>query len=390
MRIFNLNKNLINYRNLEKTDTWLYSAGFNINKNDKNLSRIEEEIFDLKSLIKNNSTVFLLTHQGDFKKKTSKHLFFLKKILEKKIKNKIFYYSGKINEKNMKILSKKFKPKSIIIVGNTRLLKGEQLNSKKLAKIYSLLSNKIVIGGFSKSHRKNSSNNAILEFTNGYLSHGITREIQKLNQWKEFSKKNFLIILGGIKKEKVEIGLIHLSKNFKFILPSGILLNTILKKIGFKIGKSEIFKGKTNQLIDNFLKEFQSKLILPEKIIVIDELARKKKIILIKDVQINDKICGFLMPENLKKLIINSSSNDKILLSGTPSFVEKDIFEPTNTLSKCFKNMRERLLILGGDSANDLNLKNCIVSSGGGAALYYLAFNKLPILDKLNKTKNKL
>ena len=388
MRTFSLDKNIIDYEEIERSNSWIYSAGFNINKNDHNLSRIDEEIFDLKSLIKKNSQIFLLTHQGDFKKKTSKHLFFLKKILEKKIKNKIVYFSGKISVKNMQTLSRKFKPKSIIMVGNTRLSKGEQLNSKKLAKIYSLLSNNIVIGGFSKAHRKNSSNNAILEYTDGYLSHGIAREIYKLNQWKKFSKKNFLIILGGTKKEKAEIGLIHLSKNFKFIVPSGILLNTIFKKIGFKIGKSDTFKGKTYRLIGNFLKKFRSKLILPDKIIVIDELTKRKKTISIKDIQKNDKICGFLLSENLKRLIINSNYNEKILLSGTPSFMEKKIYEPTNTLSKYFKKMKKRLLILGGDSANDLNLNNCLVSSGGGAALYYLAFNKLPILEKLKKIEN--
>ena len=47
--------------------------------------------------------------------------------------------------------------------------------------------------------------------------------------------------------------------------------------------------------------------------------------------------------------------------------------------------MKNRLLILGGDSANDLNLKNCLISSGGGASLYYLAFNSLPVLEKLKK-----
>lgn len=387
MRMFNLNKNLINYKDIKRASSWIYSAGFNINKNDRNLSRIEEEIFDLKSLIKKNCQIFLLTHQGDFKKKTSKHLFFLKKILEKKIKKRIIYFSEKINIRNMKKLSQKFIPKSIIIVGNTRLLQGEQLNSNKLAKIYSLLSNKIVIGGFSKAHRKNSSNNAILKYTDGYLSHGILREIQKLQQWKNFSKKNFLIFLGGTKKEKAEIGLIHLAKSFKYIIPSGILLNTILKKNGFKIGKSNIFRGRTYQLVGNFFKKFRSKIILPYKIIVIDELLKKKKTISVKNVQKNDIICGFLLSAKLKKLIKNSNNDEKILLSGTPSFIERKIYEPSKTLSKYFLKMKERLLILGGDSANDLNLKNCLISSGGGASLYYLAFNKLPILEMLQKTK---
>ena len=104
----------INYKDLEKANTWIYSAGFNINKNDRNLSRIKEEIFDLKNLLRKNSRIFLLTHQGDFKKKTPKHLFFLKKILEKIIKIKIVYYSGKITMKNMQILSKKIKHKNFL------------------------------------------------------------------------------------------------------------------------------------------------------------------------------------------------------------------------------------------------------------------------------------
>ena len=42
MSTFNLNKILINYKSLKPANTWIYSAGFNINKNDLNLSRIEE------------------------------------------------------------------------------------------------------------------------------------------------------------------------------------------------------------------------------------------------------------------------------------------------------------------------------------------------------------
>ena len=75
MSTSSLNKYLINYKNIKENEPWIYSAGFNINKNYKNFSRIDEEIFDLKNLIKRNCQIFLLTHQGDFKK-TSIHLNF--------------------------------------------------------------------------------------------------------------------------------------------------------------------------------------------------------------------------------------------------------------------------------------------------------------------------
>ena len=69
-----------------KKETWLYSAGFNIEKNSLNLSRIEEELDDLKNLIKKN-VEFSYLHIKEILKKTSRHLYFLKSIL-KKIKSK--------------------------------------------------------------------------------------------------------------------------------------------------------------------------------------------------------------------------------------------------------------------------------------------------------------
>ena len=73
----------------------------------------------------------MLTHQGDYKKKTSQHLYFLKNILKKKLKVKVNYFDGKITKINMMNLIKRTKIKTITIVGNTRLQKEEQLNSKK-------------------------------------------------------------------------------------------------------------------------------------------------------------------------------------------------------------------------------------------------------------------
>ena len=91
--------------------------------------------------------------------------------------------------------------------------------------------------------------------------------------------------MGGSKKEKAEIGLVRLSKKFKYIVPSGILLNTILKSNGLKIGQSKIFDYKTKKLVDNFLKRYRSKIILPDKIIVINSSSNQKKTISIKEVQ---------------------------------------------------------------------------------------------------------
>ncbi len=387
--MFNKKEFLISKKKINQNETWIYSAGFNLEKNSKNLSRIDEEIMDLKNLMDKNCRVFILTHQGDFKKKTSKHLNYLVGILKKKLNKNISYFGGKITQKNLYKLKKRVKPKSIIIVGNTRLLEGEQNNSAKLAKVYSILSDKTIIGGFSKAHRKNASNNSILNFTKGYLSNGIICELNKLKKWQNFSKKRYIIFLGGVKKEKAEIGLVHLAKNFKHVVPSGLILNTILKSLGYKIGASKHFKGKTLSLINGFLKKYKSKLILPETVITLNAISKKRKISPLTKIKKGDIISGYKLSNKLKDLILGSKKDEKILLSGTPSFVQKKVFEPTNSISKHFKIMNKKLLILGGDSANDLKIRNkSIISSGGGAALSYLAFNKLEVVTKLSRTFN--
>ena len=67
--MFNKKEFLISKKKINQNETWIYSAGFNLEKNSKNLSRIDEEIMDLKNLMDKNCRVFILTHQGDFKKK---------------------------------------------------------------------------------------------------------------------------------------------------------------------------------------------------------------------------------------------------------------------------------------------------------------------------------
>jgi phosphoglycerate kinase len=385
--MFNQKKILIDYNKIKQKEVWLYSAGFNLEKNSTNFSRINEEIIDLKKLMNKQCKVFILTHQGDHKTKSAKHLFYLVKILKKKLNVEISYYAGKINKKKLSYLKKNIKPKSIIIVGNTRLLSGEQKNSQELAKIYSVLSDKIVIGGFSKAHRKNTSNNAILNYTKGFLSKGITNELKKLTNWEKFSKKNYLIFLGGVKKEKAEIGLAKLAKSFKYVVPSGLILNTILKELGYKIGLSKYFKNRTLSIVRQFLKKNKSRIIFPNKIITINSLSKKRRVCSLTHIAKSDIICGFIISDKLKKLILKSKYDEKILLSGTPSLVEKKVYEPTLTISKYLNPMKKKLLILGGDSANDLKIKrNENISSGGGAALYYLAFNKLEVIRKLSRT----
>ena len=85
-----LSPNVVN-----KNKVYLYSAGFNVDKFLKGKVRIEEEIKDLKLLIKKNVKILLISHQGSFNKKNTINFDFLINYLKKKLNTKIIYIRKK-------------------------------------------------------------------------------------------------------------------------------------------------------------------------------------------------------------------------------------------------------------------------------------------------------
>ena len=229
---------------------------------------------------------------------------------------------------------------------------------------------------------------AILKYVKAFLSNGIVNELIKLDKWKKYSKKNFIFFIGGNKKEKVMIGLKYLGKKFNYIVPSGVVLNSILKAKGFQIGKSLYFKeAKIKNVINNFLKKNTKKIILPSRFLILEQKKNKKKVKFLNEIKETDTIAGYLHTKKLDNLLSKKCKKiHKILFSGTPSLVKKKVVEPTRYLSKRFKNIKSNILILGGDSANDLKRRKN-VSSGGGSSLKYISNNRLEIITELYKNK---
>ena len=68
---------------------YLYSAGFNVDRKLNNKSRINEELKDLKILLKKKVKIGLVSHQGSYKKKRHYTFRFFNKLFGKRIKYKI-------------------------------------------------------------------------------------------------------------------------------------------------------------------------------------------------------------------------------------------------------------------------------------------------------------
>ena len=378
-----LSPNIVN-----KNKVYLYSAGFNVDKFLKGKVRIEEEIKDLKLLIKKNVKILLISHQGSFNKKNTIHFDFLINYLKKKLNTKIIYIRKKNISDTKKILNLS-KNGQIVFLPNSRFFKDEELNSDSFGKTLSKLADVVIIGGFSKAHRKNASNNAILKYKPAYLSNGFYQEIIKLKPWLK-PKKNSLCILGGVKKEKITIGLNFLSKRYDYIIPAGLVLNTILKSTNQKIGSSIYHSKKKLILTKKIYTKYKHKFLMPNKFIVCDKNNYERdRTIELKNIKKNEIIVGFDLSLEMHLILKKCSyKKSQILLAGTPSLIKKDFKEPSISILRYINKNKKNSLMLGGDTVSDLPF-NGLKSSGGGSSLLYLSNKVLPVLENLYKNQKK-
>ncbi len=365
---------------------YLYSAGFNVDRKLNNKSRINEELKDLKILLKKKVKIGLVSHQGSYKKKDTIHLDFLINYLEKELNTKLIYLK-KMNFK--KSIFKKIKAGEILLLPNIRFNKGEEANCKILGKNLSKLADFVIIGGFSKAHRKNSSNNSILNYIPGYLSNGIYNELIKIKPWIK-PNKNSVCIIGGEKKEKITTGLKYLIKNYRYVIPCGVVLNSFLKFLNYNVGQSKTHELHEIKILGKIIKKYKKKLILPDNCIVtLKKNFKIKRLSKFNQIQRNELIAGFKLNSRMKNILKKCISNKGyILLAGTPSLVNNNFNDPSFEILKYLKKNKTRSLLLGGDTISDLSYDG-IKSSGGGSALHYLSNKPLPIITGLYKNQKK-
>ncbi|WP_340622023.1 phosphoglycerate kinase [Xenorhabdus siamensis] len=348
-----------------KKKSILYSAGINIEEGVLLHPRLDEEIYSLSELIHSNSnaSISIINHQGDFYKGTSREITYIAELLSQKLKCNVNYISDCIGENAVRY-SKNMKMGEIALFGNTRLYKEEQENDFNFAKELSKLGDELIIGGFCKLHRENSSNSSIKKFIPWEYSSGVRKEINKLNFLynKIFSKKRTILILGGNKIEKVNFLLSHpkLSHVSKIVI-GGIVLNSVLKSIGVEIGILKYFEIKIPD-------ELLNKIYIPDTFIA--ERTNKSHVIRkLYNINSDEKIIDFIFDKKYFSDVFFSPEKYAFLAAGPLSIPNsKNSHICYHTLSK---NSIDGLF-MGGDTLIEVSTFSN-VSSGGGASLQFFS-----------------
>ena len=407
----------------------IYSMDCNVsNSSDEEDSypRINSELADIECLIQKGAKVIILGHRGrhkEFKDHPEKaSLEFAEKYLSRKLGTKRIDYFPENTGQEAIDFTDSIDNGSIAIMGNTRthLEEEDELdeNRQKLAQEFSRLGNVVAVGGFGKAHRANASNVEILQYLKGYLTESQVNEMKKLEPWAGRAKPRCcaavlgkagsqiipfsVVAIGGIKGEKIQDGLAGFVNTYDYIIVGGMPLNTILKVRGYEVGNSKLkdgnktFEKDIEKILAN--EEYAKKIYIPQKVIIArkdgDNFVDSKPInieekvpqgYMIVDFEIDKQACSMF-----EKAVIQRG---RIVMAGTPCWVEKGFTEATRKIATYMNRNPQNSIALGEDTVSDMKLAGLEFkaqsSTGGGSALYFLAYGTTPVFEALKKNKEK-
>lgn len=335
-----------------------------VNKSDG--WRIDRAMDTIDFLVEKKAIVILISHIGRGKEESLRPVF---DYLSKKLQ--LGFIPQNQKEKTKEIVEE-MKEGGILLLENLRKDPREINNDKNLAKELAGLADIFVNEAFSVSHREHASVVQIPKLLPSYIGLNFKAEIEYLSKF-ENPERPFGLILGGAKL-KTKLPLI---KNFidriDWMILGGGIANTMLKEMGYEIGRSIFEEG-------SGIKEYigNKKIFLPEFYITNTKNEIKRPNEIKKEDKILDIAPGSFNP--LENKIQNSKT---ILWNGPLGLYEDGFVDGSVKLAKIINGGNAISIAGGGDTVkllydNDFGSGFSFLSTGGGAMLEFLVNPELP------------
>ena len=285
------------------------------------------------------------------------------------------YATDYVIESSVKKQVENLRNKEILILGNLRFYPEEGTNNLAFAHILASYGDVFVNDAFAVCHRAHASVEAITKFLPGYAGFLLEKEVDTLRTLTQRPRHPFMLILGGAKiKEKAKL-LIKFTPIVDKIIVGGAIANTLRYFQGYNIGNS-FYEPHMGELVGQILMATQGKMVLP-----VDDI---RKSMLSGKFSIMD-----IGPQTIAKFKTCISKAKTIFWNGNMGHSEDKEFETgTLEIASAIKDNPYTRIVAGGDTVGFIDSKNMtsgysFVSTGGGAALEFLAGEELPALKAL-------
>jgi phosphoglycerate kinase len=371
--------NRLRDRDIRPGERWIYSAGFNVAPDLRSTARIDVEMPDIRRILDAGGRLAILSHQGSHGH--AAELDHVAAYLSDGLGSRVDYVPDNDTTEAVRRAAA-LRPGTAALFGNTRRHAGEQRNDPSLARRFAALGDAVAVGGFAKAHRAHASNVGILRYLPGYLADSMLDELALLEPWAGVSDTFSVAVLGGVKREKTVVGLDLVSGTYDLVVPGGAVLHAVLRALGHDVGASSLGEDPAGCLrVAKAVLERtnRARLHIPDHVVV--TRSGRARTVAVHEIPPGWAIADFVPRPWLRaELARLAMDGGRAFIAGTPCRYASGFSGSADLLLSAFSAPGVAALLLGGDTVAELPWKGRI-STGGGAALHYLAHGTCPVLD---------
>ena len=279
----------------------------------------------------------------------------------------------------------------VMLLENTRYIKGETKNDPELSKALADLADIFVNDAFGTAHRAHSSTAGVADYLPAVCGYLVEKEVSIMGKALANPERPFVAILGGAKvSDKLNV-INNLLEKVDTLIIGGGMAYTFLAAKGYGVGTSLLDAEKID-----YCKEMMAKaeakgvsLLLPIDTVVAAEFPNPiDGEIAVETVASNaipaDKM-GLDIGEKTRALFADAAKNAKTVVWNGPMgvFENPTLAKGTIAVAQALADSEAITIVGGGDSAaacEQLGFAGEIthISTGGGASLEFLEGLELP------------
>ncbi len=373
----------------------LCRCDFNVPTKDGKITsdkRIVAAMPTIKYLVEHNAKVILCSHMGKPKGEWKPELS-LKVVAERisQLLGKEVIMANDVAGEDSKAKAAALKDGDVMLLENTRYIKGETKNDPELSKALADLADIFVNDAFGTAHRAHSSTAGVAEYLPAVSGFLVQKEVSIMGKALANPERPFVAILGGAKvSDKLNV-INNLLEKVDTLIIGGGMAFTFLAAKGYSVGASLV----DNEKID-YCKEMMAKaeakgvkLLLPVDTVVADSfpspIDAEIPVATVDSTAIPEGKMGLDIGEKAQAEFAAAVKNAKTVVWNGPMGVFENpiLSRGTKAVAQALADSEAVTIVGGGDSAaacEQLGFADKIthISTGGGASLEFLEGLELP------------
>ena len=373
----------------------LCRCDFNVPLKDGKITsdkRIVAALPTIKYLIDNGAKVILCSHMGKPKGEWKPELS-LKVVAERlsELLGQEVKMSKDVAGEDSRALAASLRDGEVMLLENTRYIKGETKNDQQLSADLASLADIFVNDAFGTAHRAHSSTAGVAEYLPAVCGFLIEKEIGIMGKPLADPARPFVAILGGAKvSDKLNV-INNLLEKVDTLIIGGGMAYTFLAAQGNSIGTSLFDAEKVDYCRDMMAKAAEKgvKLLLPVDTVIAkefpDPIDGPIDVKTVPSNEIPDDMMGLDIGEKTRELFAEAAKSAKTVVWNGPMgvFENPTLAKGTIAVAEALAASEAVTIVGGGDSAaacEQLGFADRIthISTGGGASLEFLEGLELP------------